>query len=821
MRASSDKPHNTSLNVTGFRFAPPSTLAMRYVCKCLKPAPKKGYTLSRNSKSRRDAKKKKSKIKANRLKSKARDNRTPISSGPVMTMMENPLSGISDDQRKEIISELGKNGKEKVVDLFDSLIETLRRYDPITLIAILSNYGLTVGAGDEGVQSKESPGELNQSHVEFIQALSLQIPESEHGTLPITPDIVQQVWEQLIEIGHAFKFSRMNAELLEASKIDIAINQVQELIRGHTQIVRNWGYHSQVVHISKELYGSFDELVLNELGFTASDAIDVFKALIDSVEDKLSERFRILSELKSTKKPYEMLVKYHELIGQGKEEADHFASEVNVKKISQKNLFLMLLSHFDLRISEYYSVDSEELAKKLNISKNVVDNVVSYFSFDFGGLIDHKREFFFLENPIWRKPVVSSGGKYYCFLPQLFFSFILDTLDEVVERIDKKALHQRRADYLESKIEDILKTRFPESQVVAGLKWNLDNAQYETDLVAFIDSHAIVVEAKSQKISRPALRGAPDRIKRHLEEVLIEPGVQSYRFEQKLNQLRVQDLPDDPLLKNLPVDIKSINKVIRVSVSLEDFATLQTNLRLFNDTGWIPDDFVPCPSMNLADFETLFDFLEHPVQIIHYLLRRSELEGKYNFMGDELDYMGLYISTLLNVGNMVSDKEAEISISGMSHPLDIYYMSKDQGIIIEKPHPWTSPFFKKIFRKLEERATPRWTEIGCILNRFPLDDQRKIVKYIKDLSRIVQRTWQFEGHKNIVVYSPPESSEFALAIVLFKNENRDKQYEFINHASVMGLEPEHVAYCLVIAINIDNNDLPYHYIALSESQDAE
>lgn len=777
--------------------------------------------MSRNSKSRRDAKKKKLKIKANRLKSKARDNKTPISSGPVMTMMENPLSGISDEQRKELISELGKNGKEKVVELFNSLIESLRRYDPITLIAILSNYGLTVGAGDEGVQSNESPGELNQSHVEFIQALSLQIPESEHGTLPVTPDIVQQVWEQLIEIGYAFKFSRMNVELLEASKIDMAINQVQELIRGHTQTVRNWGFHSQVVNISKELYKNFDELVLNELGFTASDAIDVFKALTDSVEDKLSERFRILSELKSIKKPYEMLVKYHELIGQRKEDADYFASEVDIKKISQKNLFLMLLSHFDLRISEYYSIDSEELGKKLDISRDVVDRIVNYFSFEFGDLIDQKREFFFLENPIWKKPVVSSKGKAYCFLPQLFFSFILSTLDEIIERIDKKALHQRRAYYLESKIEEILKTRFPESQVVAGLKWDLDGTQYETDLVAFIDSHAIVVEAKSQKISRPALRGAPDRIKRHLDEVLIEPGIQSHRFEKKLNQLRIQNSPDDPLLKNLPIDIKSINKVIRVSVSLEDFATLQTNLRLFDDTGWIPDDFVPCPSMNLADFETLFDFLEHPVQIIHYLLRRSELEGKYKFMGDELDYMGLYISTLLNVGNMVNDKEAEISISGMSHPLDIYYMSKDQGIIIEKPQPRISPLFKRIFRKLEERATPRWTEIGCILNRFPPDDQRKIVKYIKDLSKAVQKTWQVEGHKNILVYGPPESSAFSLAIVLFKNENRYMRYEFINQASVMALEPEHVKYCLVIAINIDNDDLPYHYIALSESQDAE
>ncbi|WP_219599486.1 hypothetical protein, partial [Vibrio parahaemolyticus] len=66
-----------------------------------------------------------------------------------------------------------------------------------------------------------------------------------------------------------------------------------------------------------------------------------------------------------------------------------------------------------------------------------------------------------------------------------------------------------------------------------------------------------------------------------------------------------------------------------------------------------------------------------------------------------------------------------------------------------------------------------------------------------------------EGHKNSLIYSPPESSEYALAVVLFKNENREKRYDFIDNASSMGLEPDHVKYCLVIAVNIDQEDHPY------------
>lgn len=777
--------------------------------------------MSRNSKSRRDAKKKRVTKSRNLLKSNNNSTKKRSSSGPVMTMMENPLSGITGEQRKELISKLGKNGQEKIVEIFEYFDELLRKYDPLTLMSILSGYGLTIRAGDGGVQSKESSGGLNQAHLELIQALALQIPEEELGCHPVTPDIVQEAWEKLIDLSHAFSFSRMNVEILESSNTDAAINQIQELIRGNTQMVRNWGFHSQVVTISKEIYSYFDELIINKFGFSASNAIDIFKEITDLFEGRLTKRLHTLRALKSIKKPIDMLVKYHELIGQGKEEADRFAENIDINKISHKNLFFMLLSHYDLRMSDSYLISSDEISSQLNVGKEIVDNVLSHFSYEFGDLDNKEKEYFFLENPVWKKPVISSGRGYYCVLPQLFFSFVLNILDEIVEEIDKEALHKRRSDYLESKIEEVVNRRFPESHVLAGVKWELDGTQYETDLIAFIDSHAIIVEVKSHRISKPALRGAPGRIKRHLEEILIEPGIQSYRLEQKLNALRVNDSQHDSLLEKLPVDIHSIKKVLRVSVSLEDFAMLQANLRLFEGTGWVPNDFVPCPSMNLADFETLFDFFEHPVHIVHYLLRRTELEGKVKFMGDELDFMGLYITTLLNVGNMVSDDEVEIVISGMSEPIDKYYISRDQGILIDKPKPKISPLFKKILYKLEERATPRWTEIGSILNRFPPDDQNNLIRCIKDLSKVVNRTWQVEGHKNIAVYHPPESSEYALAIVLFKDENRDRRYEFIDHASALGLEPEHVRYCLVVAINIDNDDLPYHYIALAENRDAD
>ena len=377
---------------------------------------------------------------------------------------------------------------------------------------------------------------------------------------------------------------------------------------------------------------------------------------------------------------------------------------------------------------------------------------------------------------------------------------------------------KRRANYLELKIIEIVKRRFPKSQIVSNIDWKIDNNQYETDLITFIDSHLLIIEAKSHKISKEALRGGPDRIKRHIKDIFIKPGIQSKRLEDRLNELILDSSIENDLRNSLPINLDKIQRIIRLSVSLDDFASLQSDLNSYNSTGWIPDGFVPCPIIDLADFETLFDFLEHPIHIIHYLQRRTELIGQVEFIGDELDLMAYYQKTLFNIN--IQNKNTPIVISGISKPIDNYYNYRDLEINLEKPKPIISKLFLDILSKLEERSTPGWSEIGYILNMFSPDDQIKLSKSIKKQKKIVNRLWKNDGHENIIVLIPAFSSEYALTYVLFKNENSNRKNEFIDHATNLGLDPNHVNCCLVIAKNIDKDDLPYHFIGIYKTSKA-
>lgn len=95
-----------------------------------------------------------------------------------------------------------------------------------------------------------------------------------------------------------------------------------------------------------------------------------------------------------------------------------------------------------------------------------------------------------------------------------FFSFIIPIFDELVSSFAEGALSDRKGTYLEEKINGVIKSKFNDAIIYNNLKWTLDGQQYETDVLTLIDSFAIIFEAKSGKISKPALRGAPERLKK-------------------------------------------------------------------------------------------------------------------------------------------------------------------------------------------------------------------------------------------------------------------------------------------------------------------
>ena len=713
------------------------------------------------------------------------------------------------------MEEIARNSEREYQEALAELKTILQRHDPVLVLSQMCHYGLSVAIDETaGLTKLDSDYKILPLHVEILLALSLQIDPDDLALEPFSPHVLTQVWDQVKGLCDAHNYRRLDPDCIDLWDEEKAVALAQELMRGATHVLRNWGYPHQVKRIARELYSPFDAKLLDARGFSASNIFDVFETMVTEVESRQTDhRNTILNLLKSSGTDRRLLVEnYHELIGLDKEKAERLVDYIELEEVPLEGVRSMIMGHYDLRLPDVQTFLASSLAKSLGLDEDRVNAILDEYALAWGALSKYETEHLHLSNPVWTKPLVKLGDReYFCALPAGFFSFVIPCMETVLSPFAAE-VSEWRAEYLESKVAEIVEQRFPGSDIKRNFKWVEDGRTYETDLIAFIDSFALVIECKSGKITPPALRGAPGRMRKHIEELLINPNLQSSRLRNRLEFLGSNPTVADPIRNEIGYDLGKVRKMVRVSVCLEDFGTIQSSLKQLEDTGWLPADFSPCPTMNLADFETVFDILEHPVQILHYMMKREAVESSVGYLANELELLGLYLTTLLNIGEF--DPDVEIRTVDMAGALDVYYNSLDAGVTLDKPRPAISPLFASVFSQLEQCGIDRWTEMGVALNMFSPDDQRKITKMLVKLEKRVHKNWRIPGHHNMAICTPSKASNYALAYVMFKNGNAGQRRDFMEDAAARALKSGHVQTVIVIGRNIDRNDATYHSIAL-------
>ena len=591
-----------------------------------------------------------------------------------------------------------------------------------------------------------------------------------------------------------------------------AIGNFQHYVRTRTRYLRNWGYHEQMKSLSRDLYGELDPMLTPIVGFSTDNVITLFEAMVKGLEDEATDSMRMLQDVFQKNSKPEIVRRYFALTGESAQAAEDYIHQPQGLP-PMLVLKAIIISHHDQSLWERYVIDIKTLAAASNQNPDTVTAILDAYSLSPGELSEADIEHSHLDNPIWTKPVVRlEEGAYFCALPQTFFSFIFPSLNRITGDHLSDQLSKRRARFLENKIEDIVRTRFGHAHVSRNVFWQFEGERYETDLIIAIDSYVLIVEAKSGKISKQALRGAPDRMRKHIEALFISPNQQSLRLKTKIQRMQSGEEQDKSLTTKLAIPLENIRHIIRVSVTLDDFATLQSNIYALRPTGWLPHDFIPCSTLNLAEFQILFDLLDQPVFIMHYLQSRQELEARLEYTGDEFDLMGFYINSLFEIGKL--DEPGQLVITGMSQEIDQYYSSLDAGVILPKPKPKLSARFRQMLELVTARQKSYWLTIGVILCRITPDDQRRVEKMILQCEKNVRRRPQAEDLMNVVTLSPGEHSRYSFSLYVFTDSCKNRQLEFHESAARNGLQVDHVEFCLVIGINCDS-DAAYTRIALA------
>jgi hypothetical protein len=735
------------------------------------------------------------------------------SRGSGLEIVQHPMSSIDPAALRAALLKLARDKVLEFPQLLAKIDALFRAKFPPSVLATLAGYGLRAGVSADGVASETMISNLQQHHVELLHALALTLPSEEWGIEPAVPNDIQQAIDTVIALTDAFHQRRFLAIEETEGIQERVVLALREKLRMHTQVVRNWGYFSDVVRISGELYAPLDVQLRQHHGFGSSDLITVGRTLVSILEARFNERYGILRKIFRERSIPRLVRQYYKhypnVEGDREEFLRNVPSFATIKMVRAR-----LLGHADMSLVPEGSVTVSAIADHAGLPTEVAGKVLDALSLEPGALKGSEREHLFLSNPIWVAPIIRMGDQYFCPAPQVLFSHIHDVLHSLAEAANlKTVLENRRADYLETKIGTLLKSALPDSVQWPNAKWRVAGVEYETDRVAKLDKTIVIVEAKSAALTAPGLRGAPDRVKRHVRDLILDPSEQSARLEALIRQARTGDREAVAALADFGDGFADTDAVLRISVTLDDFSILSSSELELKEAGWIPQDVeLPC-TLNVADLECAIEILADPARFVHYFAERQRFQKSLHVLADEMDFLGFYLQTGFNVWSIEGRDDVRLSISGVSGAIDHYYNSRDAGVSVPKPKPKILPYFAKLIEAIAARKSPGWLGITLDLLRMAsYDEQKSLEKAFDKLKRNVERYWRNPEHECSVMVIPPPIRETTVVFYAYPPQLESKRKEIAEELIAKALEKSGRSRCLLIGRNISKWNEAYSFI---------
>lgn len=696
--------------------------------------------------------------------------------------------------------------------------EQLTNYDPLGIVASFAAYGLRSYVSDSGIEQQKGVQVL-QHHAELLQAIMLSIPLDQWGDDPVIPPVMQRMFDTVPKLTEAFQFQRMLDGDKNADETLLLVRSLQERIGMHTHGVRNWGYYSDVVGLSKELFNPLDFRFRAHFGFAASDLVELLSVTVAEFERRQSEHFNILKKVYTGKNPRQMARHYFKYVPglQGTPEEIVAA----MPGIDRKGMMAMIMSHFDLRLAEHATFTAADLAALTGLPETEVMAALKAIALKPGDLGEAKAEYLFLGNPVWERPVVDLGEFFFIPIPQMAFSHIHRIMDHLCAEAGlKDQLSGARSRFLENKLEDTFRHALPGADIRSSVKWAVGDQQFETDLLVVIDRTVVIAEAKSNRLTAEGLRGAPDRVRRHVTDMVLAPSLQSARLAQLIEDARRGDTAAIQIIKEMKLDQDRIDRVIRLSVTLDDLSILTSAEADFKAVGWVPADHDLAPTILISDLGCITDILDNPLQVLHYLAERSFFQKAFDLLGTELDFLGLYLVTGFNLAAMQRE-HMRLMLSDMSSPLDRYYTSRDAGIKLPKPKMSLRPTFSRIITHLADRRPSGWTTIGLhLLACADPSEQALVERKLKELRGMVRKNFRDPHHLSSLQIQPPEDRKARVMFFLFPDVMRATMREDMEQLAAEVLEGGNVEACVVFGRSTDKWDRPYEAVLLVHADPA-
>jgi hypothetical protein len=692
---------------------------------------------------------------------------------------------------------------------------------PFDLICVTSFYFLTEEAGVNPEYNR--PEDVFQHHVELIHAFALRHRLDEAKATKPLQDGIRAVVDAAKEVVHGFMLVEMAG--ISAQHDSQRRRQVSAIagMRTHAATVRGWSYYTDLSQVLAELFEPLEPEIQDALGVSPTGLVAWWWAATEKIDERIaSHRQRVHDILIApADDAWPALVRdtFARLpAALDQELADRLRADED-----QRQAFTIIAA--DLNLYEVFALTIAELRDCYPgpIEPEALERVLDTWSLTFGSTGEVPLHQLVQDNPVLSRPLTRlDRGLYLWSVPAAFNHSAFAMLEQLIEGTPElwASYTSRRAIYLEDRVARALADAFPDGRVMTNVLWvdPTDGKEYETDVLALVGSHAFIAECKSGRLSRPAQKGRGRWFRDDLNDLVVEPARQAQRFTDYLvgqsGVLNLATRDGDPVV----IDASDIRAAINVGVTLEPLAGLLPGIGEIVESA-LTDGTVDTltHSVTLFDLLVVLEMLEHPSDMLHYFLRRSQLERNQFLVGDETDLLGFYLLSGFNLGSAEFDDELQrMQVLGLSDPIDTYHYTLEAGKDAPKPRVRRSEWWESLLTTVEDRAGLRWTELGVALCNVAYDEQQEFEAAFEELRASVQRGDRPTTDFVLFANGPDERRDYFIGLVLSGPPSAGTRKQAAGAAQQVLAEDNDIQRVVVIGWPPVRDALPYHTLALMD-----
>lgn len=735
---------------------------------------------------------------------------------PQPVVLHNPLT---EAEARAQIREEGEAFAQLYADAFPRLLAWIIDSDPLVTLSTFAFHGLVETTREVRELVEEDP--TLPHHVELLQAMMLQHGLDKFNTRVLGPRDLKELKDLVHTTAKAFLRKRVAD--VDPEMPGEAVNRLLliESIRASTTQIRNWGHATQMLRLVDELFAPLDESIEEQAGVRVHHMLKLYQVIARVAEARMRNHFSQLSSFVRASNAREMLHAHNRHFPGIEGEIAVYSSMVEEGEIDIESLRIVLAHRADSWLPTVYTFPLDELvaAYPVPIDRTVLRGILDRLSLAFGDLQDEDPEHFFMGNPVWNHPLIRlPEDRYFVPVLGLLLSFCVEQMEELIRpypQIYERYQH-RRGEFLEEQTERIFRSAFPSAQVFRGVYWIEPETgnRIENDVVVLLDNYLIIAEEKGGRVTPPARRGAERRIQTTVNELVVAPSEQAQRFANYLRTRAQKHEFEDRNGERIELDTRGVHDVMVLCVTLDSIAVSASG-NDFRSAGFVSNEVDLAPSISLAHLEVVMDLLDGPIERLHYLVRRSELERTHSFLADEMDLLAFYMLSGFCLRGAAA-KRAHLQLWGHSHELGPYFQQLWAGKAPEKPRRRLTRWWTALIRRLEERRMPGWTRMGLVLLNATYDEQAAMESALRRRLRQARSRMKREQiGRSLLPFGPTGSDNAVLGLFYFPRQMKDLNGMVIVSLSE-AVEKLDTPDIVALGFDISTRDYPCSLIAWSQ-----